>query len=368
MTARVLFVDDDPNVLQGLRRGLRGVRREWDLAVAEGGEAALRTLTEAPADVVISDMRMPGMDGAVLLTEVASRYPATVRMALSGQCEEDASLRLVGVCHQFHSKPCDTDALTAAVRRALALRDHVPDSTLRACVSGTDHLPMSSETRDDLKRILSGADTGSEELFCLVAGDPALCAKTLQLTNNSFFGSTEAVADPNRAAQLLGAERLAAVFQVPGLTDQVSSEPAEAHDLARRCSDLAGQLADERGLAAARAAAARTAGLLANVGGLLLRHRNRGVRLDQAAVAGAFLAVLWGLPPPLSACLCRLAGLDPAALDLDEDEDVTSVVRDAVGAVGGDNRFGGESGTEGALPRDDWLSPRPRADGEGAAL
>lgn len=368
MTARVLFVDDDPNVLQGLRRGLRGVRREWDLAVAEGGEAALRTLTEVPADVVISDMRMPGMDGAVLLTEVASRYPATVRMALSGQCEEDASLRLVGVCHQFHSKPCDTDALTAAVRRALALRDHVPDSTLQACVSGTDHLPMSSETRDDLKRILSGADTGSEELFCLVAGDPALCAKTLQLTNNSFFGSTEAVADPNRAAQLLGAERLAAVFQVPGLTDQVSSEPAEAHDLARRCSDLAGQLADERGLAAARAAAARTAGLLANVGGLLLRHRNRGVRLDRAAVAGAFLAVLWGLPPPLSACLCRLAGLDPAALDLDEDEDVTSVVRDAVSAVGGDNPFGGEGGTEGALPRDDWLSPRPQADGEGAAL
>jgi len=81
---RILFVDDEPNILAGLKRQLRSQRKEWEMAFAESGEAALDMLSETPFDVVVSDMRMPGMDGAELLNRVKERYPETVRIILSG--------------------------------------------------------------------------------------------------------------------------------------------------------------------------------------------------------------------------------------------------------------------------------------------
>ena len=64
---RVLFVDDEDNVLQGLRRMLRDMRRDWVMEFAASGEEGLRALEASHFDVVVSDMRMPGMDGAALL-------------------------------------------------------------------------------------------------------------------------------------------------------------------------------------------------------------------------------------------------------------------------------------------------------------
>ena len=80
----VLFVDDEPFVLQGLQRMLRPMREEWDMHFVGSGDEALRLMEERGCEVVISDMRMPGMNGAQLLTELKDRYPGTVRLILSG--------------------------------------------------------------------------------------------------------------------------------------------------------------------------------------------------------------------------------------------------------------------------------------------
>ncbi len=77
---RVLFVDDEPQVLEGLRRMLRAYRREWTMHFCEGAEQALAAMAEEPFDVVVSDMQMPGMDGAELLTRVRDQYPDAVRI------------------------------------------------------------------------------------------------------------------------------------------------------------------------------------------------------------------------------------------------------------------------------------------------
>lgn len=84
---RILFVDDDPNVLSGLRRMLHSERDHWDTRFAIGAEEALALLDDCDFDVVISDMKMPGMDGADLLMRVRERNPSTVRIVLSGQTE-----------------------------------------------------------------------------------------------------------------------------------------------------------------------------------------------------------------------------------------------------------------------------------------
>jgi YesN/AraC family two-component response regulator len=85
MKKRILFVDDEPLVLAGLKRMLHGMRKQWEMVFVESGEAALKFMADNAVDVVVSDMRMPGMNGAQLLNEVMKRYPRTVRLILSGQ-------------------------------------------------------------------------------------------------------------------------------------------------------------------------------------------------------------------------------------------------------------------------------------------
>ncbi|HEY4481440.1 MAG TPA: response regulator, partial [Candidatus Brocadiaceae bacterium] len=85
----IIFVDDELKVLQGLQRMLRSMRHEWDMKFATSGQKALDMLSKSPFDVIVTDMRMTGMDGAQLLREVMKRYPGVVRIILSGQTDQD---------------------------------------------------------------------------------------------------------------------------------------------------------------------------------------------------------------------------------------------------------------------------------------
>ena len=76
----ILFVDDEPNILAGLKRMLRALRKEMRFEFAENGPAALDLMRERKVDVVVSDMRMPGMDGAALLTAIKEQYPEVIRI------------------------------------------------------------------------------------------------------------------------------------------------------------------------------------------------------------------------------------------------------------------------------------------------
>src|SRR5919204_1757148 len=128
---RVLFVDDEPRVLDALRRLLRQRRDEWEMGFVTSGAEALERLSAEPVDIVISDMRMPGMDGAELLTRVRSEHPSVVRMVLSGHSEQEASMRVLQVAHQYLSKPCDSRMLTDAIQRASTLRHTLGSERVR---------------------------------------------------------------------------------------------------------------------------------------------------------------------------------------------------------------------------------------------
>ena len=90
---KILFVDDEPNVLQSMERQLR---KRFSLRTAEGGEEALRILKEeGPFAVIVSDMRMPGMDGVQLLSRTKEIYPDTVRLMLTGNADQDTAVDAV---------------------------------------------------------------------------------------------------------------------------------------------------------------------------------------------------------------------------------------------------------------------------------
>jgi response regulator RpfG family c-di-GMP phosphodiesterase len=119
MNQRVLFVDDEPNVLEGIQRTLR---KQVELQTASSGAEALRLMRETgPFALVVSDMRMPAMNGTQFLAKVREQEPDTVRMILSGQADLEDTIAAVneGHIYRFLSKPCPSDRLLAAVEDGL---------------------------------------------------------------------------------------------------------------------------------------------------------------------------------------------------------------------------------------------------------
>ena len=118
---RVLFVDDEINVLNGLKRMLRSVARDWSMSFAQSGEDALDAMRKFPDfDVVVTDLNMHGMSGVDFLMKVREEFPNTVRFVLSGSTDAQMILKVSNVAHQFMGKPCDHQKLYHAVARAFA--------------------------------------------------------------------------------------------------------------------------------------------------------------------------------------------------------------------------------------------------------
>ncbi len=138
---KIVFVDDEPNILDGLRRMLRSLRAEFDMYFAASGREALELMAQDRIDVVISDMRMPGMGGAQLLETIQKEHPHTIRIMLTGQADEASILRTVGVVHQFLAKPCDPEKLKTILVQTSALQDLLSDGRMKDLISQIGTLP-----------------------------------------------------------------------------------------------------------------------------------------------------------------------------------------------------------------------------------
>jgi len=236
---RVLFVDDEVAVLEGLENLLRKQRREWDMSFVSSGEAALAELDHRPCDVVVSDMRMPGMDGATLLQHVQERSPGTVRIVLSGYAEHGAVVRSLPAAHQFLSKPCDADALIAVIGRACRLQALLKDETLRRVAGRLDTLPSAPKIYTELTQAMARDDVTSAKLARIVESDPAMAGKILQLVNSAYFGLARRITSIDQAVTYLGIDVLkglvlnAHVFQMARLssTKLLSMNDLQAHSL-----------------------------------------------------------------------------------------------------------------------------------------
>ena len=145
----ILFVDDEPKVLEGLRRMLRSYRSSWDMSFANGGEEALAILDAGHYDVIVTDMKMPGMDGTRLLEHVQARHPGVIRLVLSGYFEPEAGLRAVPVAHQFLAKPCQPEKLCEAIEHCCNCNDMLDGATIRSVVAEGVHFASSIDSRID---------------------------------------------------------------------------------------------------------------------------------------------------------------------------------------------------------------------------
>ena len=116
---RILFVDDEPAVLDSIRRSFRSHRFHWEMQFASSAAAAIDLLAEAPVDVIVTDFRMPEVDGGQLLAIVRERWPGTARVMLSGYSGHQDLLTASGLAQEYLNKPCSSQDLEAAIDRGL---------------------------------------------------------------------------------------------------------------------------------------------------------------------------------------------------------------------------------------------------------
>ncbi|WP_312690881.1 HDOD domain-containing protein [Kosakonia sp.] len=295
---QVMFVDDESKVLSGIERAIMMQDTEWACRFATSGPEALAMLEETPADVVVSDMRMPFMDGAELLTQVRNRWPGTLRIILSGYSEPDATRRMLEVAHRFVAKPCDSTALLTLIGSALALRGMFKDPEVLRVVGGINQLPASPKVYTEVCQLIAAPGGDTRQITEHLSSDPALSAKIMQLANSAWFSQEAKIHDIGSAISHLGLEQVKQLVLASRFFADAKADP-EVDELQRRAllaSTLAARIAGHQGLAP-------TAALLANIALLIPemreqsgeKHLTRDNNAMHSAV-GAYLLALWGLP------------------------------------------------------------------------
>ncbi|MDH3432256.1 MAG: response regulator [Gammaproteobacteria bacterium] len=328
---RVLFVDDEPNILSGIRRMMRSMRNDWEMDFVGSGAEALAKIEVTPCDVIVSDMCMPGMDGAQLLSTVKDKLPGAIRIALSGQTDQKMIYRCIQNAHQYLAKPCDAGVLIETVRRACMLRELLEDEELATRVKEMSSIPSLPEQYARIMEELQSDDASLQKIGEIVESDVAMTAKILQLVNSAFFGLTQHVATPAQATMLLGVDVIRTLVLTSGVFSQFDENISKKMDLqsiwsrSAQVGALAKAIAIQETQDKLTGDYAFMAGMLMDVGLFVLASNlaNETVDAWQAArrpgasdweverdvfgqshmEVGAYLVGLWGLPDPIIAAV-----------------------------------------------------------------
>jgi HD-like signal output (HDOD) protein/CheY-like chemotaxis protein len=321
---RILFVDDEQRILDALQNLLRRHRKVWEMVFACGGEAALKVLAERPFDVIVSDMRMPGVDGATLLRRVQQDFPHIVRIVLSGQTEHDVSRRMVHIAHQFLAKPCDAAKLQEVIDRACNLQALLGDEKLRDLVGQIGQLPVKPRIYSRLVSVLEDPKASLNDAAAILERDIATSAKILQVVNSAFFGLPQRLGNVNTAVCYLGSEMVKTLVLSIEINDglgKIAPCPGFDFDRMQQQSLLSARISRQMLPDKMSAEDAFTASMLQDVGRLVLSTRTPQIFAELVASAlgdsrplvdiererlgvthaeiGAYLLGIWGLPYPI---------------------------------------------------------------------
>lgn len=321
---RILFADDDRQLLAGLRRGLAAREGEWEMGFVESGEGALEELARSPWDVIVSDVRMPGLDGTAVLSTASERWPGVIRIALSGAASLIDTVRLLPLAHQYLSKPCPAPQLESIIDRCLKLHDVLGEPSLRALIGRVRQLPAHPLISMKLKVTTSTDAASFRQVGQLITADTVLAAKVVQIVNSSFFRPARRITNIEQAVQYMGLPGVrnlilcAEVFaRWPGklVNAAVNLESLQQH--AQRTAAIAAALTrgttwgDDSILAAllhdigywvlsqeCPDQLARALAVAVEIGIPLHRAEKRVIGASHAEI-GAYLLGLWGLPYPV---------------------------------------------------------------------
>jgi HD-like signal output (HDOD) protein/ActR/RegA family two-component response regulator len=315
---RLLFCDAEPQILEALKSRFFARRKDWDMHFVGSGALAIELMQKEHFDILVTDLRMPGVDGATLISRTLVDSPDTIRIVLSGYSDAEQSQKLLSQVHRFLSKPCEPKRLEECIDRCLATHSLVDSPEMRARLGAIDSLPPIPATFAALRRAVVDPMADSRKVARIILRDPAISAKILQVCNSAFFRLPRRVTSVEQAVSHLGLSAvqsmaLSAELFKPG----ASMPPALDLELLQRHALGVGVIARSLAAGAPWADDAFLAGLLHDVGFLILGRQCREelqaamelaggatplaaaeqtcIGVDHAAVGG-YLLTLWGIP------------------------------------------------------------------------
>ncbi len=222
MSKSILIVDDEKQILKSFSRLFQ--ESNHTIYLADGAQQALHTLAENPVDMVISDMRMPDMDGYALLREVKNQYPDTIRLILSGYADErvifDALQNNVAKLYLF--KPWNNEELLGIVNRILETEDELKEMNLFEAINGLDDLPAHLTTYNRLVRLLE-KDADMNDIAAIIESDPAVTTRVLRIANSAFYGT--ATGSVRQAITFLGLINVRNIVLTSSIFESAPTDP-----------------------------------------------------------------------------------------------------------------------------------------------
>lgn len=321
---RILFVDDDPLLLRVYEMMMADETDRWEVSTLNDASEALKLVTQSAFDVVVSDMRMPGMSGTELMRELQVRHPRTSRVILSGLRDQREIAESLQATHQFVPKPFHPIELKTALGQIARLNTFLLDDRLQTLVGRLEVLPSFPSLYLEVVEELSKEEPSVASVADIVSKDPALVAKILQVVNSAALGLIHRVSSPFEAVQFLGLSTIRSitltvhVFSNCGKVRHESFSPDRLCDHSIRTGLLARKIMQLEGGDSAAAEDAYTSGMLHDIGKLMLADnlpdqfqealeltQVRRIPLHEAemqvfgathAGCGAYVLGLWGLP------------------------------------------------------------------------
>ncbi|PKN96713.1 MAG: hypothetical protein CVU43_19265 [Chloroflexi bacterium HGW-Chloroflexi-5] len=321
---KVLLVDDNPNVLRSFKRTLHSDSNRWIILTAESGAEALEIISRESIDIIISDLRMPEMDGVTLLGIVAQKSPATLRIAITGNADPELCQQATLVAHQFIAKPIDPQDLSRIINQATGVSNLIIKPEVKRTILKIANLPSQPGLYNQLVAELNKPEVNLEYVASVISQDISMTAKMLQLVNSAYFGLAREVKDVSQAVFYLGVETIRDLSFSIHLFSQFDQGLIERSGLANlwdhslrvaSCSRAitASTISDKKVIAGAF-----TAGLLHDIGKLILgtttpsfysslsdiksdgpiqyiEHEKNEFGSTHAEI-GAYLLGSWGLP------------------------------------------------------------------------
>ncbi|MFP4459722.1 MAG: HDOD domain-containing protein [Candidatus Zixiibacteriota bacterium] len=216
---RILFIDDEKNIRKSIKRELFST--EYDFFVACSAKEGLEILANEPIDIVVSDIRMPVMNGFELLEIVKTKYPDTDRIILSGFVDEATVMQAIvqGLATTYLTKPWETENLLGTLDHILQLRKQLHSDDIMTIVSNIEKLPTLPGIYQNLMQAI-GEQKSFTKITEIIEQDVSIATKVLQVANSAYYGFKKTTS-LTRAVAILGLSTLRDIVLTNSLIDQL---------------------------------------------------------------------------------------------------------------------------------------------------
>jgi HD-like signal output (HDOD) protein len=322
---KVLFVDDEARILSGIENALIFSDDDWDVTFANSGEEAVEILGRDHYDVVVTDMKMPGLTGADVLEFAYKSSPSIVRLVLSGEVDPALAARAMPLAHEFISKPCDFDEVFRLISFHHGNATALDAIRLGSIGTGLENLPIQPHLYGRLQEAIA-FDAEPSDLGGLVESDMAVTSAILKTANSAFYGFKSPVQDVAEAIRRLGRDTISALVLSFSLAAKV--DKALIPYVTQLNEHAVGTVVRLRDMPGGELPEATSFGLLHDVGRLLLmtvfpaQYLERGAELMRCDAIALELELFKIGHAELGAYMLRMWNFDENAVAMIENHHV----------------------------------------------